>query len=96
MKSIVLAGVLALMAGAAKAEVKLVELDGMTALMLRTPINLDSRFATDMVTVTVSPAGPQAQGFAQAQACGEAKVMGTTPRRVEGDTWTFEILCGDY
>ena len=78
------------------ADVLRVDENGMTAVLLRTPLNLDAPFQTDMVTVTVTPAGPEAQAFATRIACEDSVVMGVDRARTEGQSWTFEVLCGDY
>jgi len=83
-------------ASAASADVLRIDENGMTAVLLRTPLNLDAPFQTDMVTVTVTPSGPEAEGFATRIACDEAEVMGVDRSRTVGTSVTFSVLCGDY
>ena len=90
------AAALAICAGSATAEVTSVEENGMLAVVHRTPLNLDASFDTEMVTVMVSPGGPEAEEFARRVACGDGQVMGLDRSRGEGTNWNFAVLCGAF
>ena len=97
MKSIALVfGGLLAVSTTASADVLRVEENGMTAVLLRTPLNLDAPFKTEMVTVSVTPVGPDAEDFATRVACQDSVVMGVDRAPGLGQSWTFEVLCGAY
>ncbi|WP_147124535.1 hypothetical protein [Shimia ponticola] len=96
MKNALMIGLLLGSGAMAHADVLRVDENGMTAVLLRTPLNLDAPFQTDMVTVTVTPASPDAQDFATRIACEDAVVMGVDRSRSAGPSVTFSVLCGDY